>query len=58
MDAVLVYGAVFSGKAPFFSGWASGAAGHWGVFVDGYLNHLVFKVDDNRKPIRIKFLQH
>ena len=35
VEAVLVYGAVFYGKAPFFSGWASGIAGHWGVVVDG-----------------------
>ena len=52
---MLVYGVVFSGKAPFFSGWASGAADHWGVVVDGYLNHLVFKLDEGRRPVGIKF---
>ena len=57
VEAVLVYGVIFSGKAPFSSGWASGAAGHWGVVVSGILHHLVFKVDDDRKPIGIKFLQ-
>ena len=57
VEAVLVYGVIFSGKAPFFSGWASGATGHWGVVVSGILHHLVFKVDDDRKPIGIKFLQ-
>ena len=55
VDAVLVYGVVFSGKAPFFSGWASGTTGHWGVVVDGLLHHLVFKVDEDRKPVGIKF---
>ncbi len=55
VEAVLVYGVIFSGKAPFFSGWASGTAGHWGVVVDGILHHLVFKVDEDRKPIGIMF---
>ena len=47
VEAVLVYGVIFSGKAPFFSGWASGTTGHWGVVVDGYLNYLVFKLDES-----------
>ena len=55
VEAVLVYGVILSGKAPFFSGWASGAAGHWGVVVDGYLNHLVFKLNEDRKPVGIMF---
>jgi hypothetical protein len=57
VEAVLVHGVISSEKAPFFSGWASGAAGHWGVVVSGILHHLVFKVDNDRKPIGIKFLQ-
>jgi hypothetical protein len=52
---VLVYGVVFSGKAPFFSGWASGTTGHWGVVVDGLLHHLVFTLDEGRKPVGTKF---
>lgn len=55
VEAVLVYGAVMCGKAPFFSGWASGTTGHWGLVVDGYLNHLIFKLDEDRKPVGIKF---
>jgi hypothetical protein len=55
VEAVLVSGKVFSGKAPFFSGWASGTAGHWGVIVDGYLNHLIFKLNEDRKPVGIMF---
>jgi hypothetical protein len=55
VEAVMVYGVVFSGKAPFFSGWASGTAGHWGVVVDGYLNHLIFKLNEDRKPVGIMF---
>ena len=54
VEAVLVNGGIFSGKAPFFSGWASGTAGHWGVVVDGYLNHLVFKLNEDR-PVGIMF---
>ena len=57
VEVVLLNGMIFSGKAPFFSGWASGAAGHWGVVVSGILYHLVFKLDNDRKPIGIKFLQ-
>ena len=57
VEAVLVYGVVFSGKAPFFSGWVSGTAGHWGVIVGGLLNHLVFKLDHDGKPVGIEFLQ-
>ena len=55
VEAVLVYGDIFSGKAPFFSGWASGTAGHWGVIIDGYLNHLIFKLNEDRKPVGIMF---
>jgi hypothetical protein len=55
VEAVLVYGVIFSGKAPFFSGWASGTAGHWGVVVDGLLHHLVFRLDEDRKPVAIMF---
>jgi hypothetical protein len=55
VEAVLVYGVIFSGKAPLFSGWASGTAGHWGVVVDGYLNHLIFKLNEDRKPVGIMF---
>lgn len=55
VEPVLVYGVVFSGKAPFFSGWASVTAGHWGIVVDGLLHHLVFKLDDDRKPVGFKF---
>jgi hypothetical protein len=57
VDAVLVFGVIFSGKAPYFSGWASGAAGHWGVVVDGLLHHLVFKIDDRGKPVGVEFEQ-
>ena len=57
VEAVLVHGVIFSGKAPFFSGWASGTAGHWGVVVDGLLHHLVFTLNEDRKPVGIKFLQ-
>ena len=55
VEAVVVYGVIFSGKAPFFSGWATGAAGHWGVIVDGLLHHLVFTMNEDRKPVGIKF---
>jgi hypothetical protein len=55
VEAVLVYGVIFSGKAPFFSGWASGTAGHWGVVVDGLLHHLVFRLDEDRKPVGVEF---
>jgi hypothetical protein len=55
VEAVLVYGVIFSGKAPFFSGWACGAAGHWGVVVDGLLHHLLFRLNDDRKPVGIMF---
>ncbi len=55
VEAVLVYGEIFSGKAPFFSGWASGTTGHWGVVVDGLLHHLVFTLNEDRKPVGIKF---
>ena len=55
VEAVLVYGAIFSGKAPFFSGWASGTAGHWGVVVDGLLHHLVFTLNEDRKPVGMNF---
>ena len=55
VEAVLVYGVIFSGKAPFFSGWASGAAGHWGVVVDGLLHHLVFSFDEDRRPVGVEF---
>ena len=55
VEAVLVYGVVFSGKDPFFSGWASGTAAHRGVVVDGYLNHLIFKLNEDRKPVGIMF---
>jgi hypothetical protein len=55
VEAVLVYGVVFSGKAPsFYSGWASGTTGHWGVVVDGLLHHLVFKLNEDRKPIGVE----
>jgi hypothetical protein len=57
LDAVLVFGVVSSAKAPFFSGWASGAAGHWGVVVDGLLHHLIFKIDDRGKPVGVEFEQ-
>ena len=33
VEAVLVYGVIFSGKAPFFSGWASGLLG-FGLLTD------------------------
>ena len=52
---MVVYEVIFSGKAPFFSGWASGAAGHWGVVVDGLLHHLVFRVDEDRRPVGVEF---
>ena len=55
VEAVFVYGEIFSAKAPFFSGWASGAAGHWGVVVDGLLHHLVFKLNEDRRPVGIMF---
>ncbi|KAK6094102.1 hypothetical protein MT418_005917 [Batrachochytrium dendrobatidis] len=56
VEAVLVYGVVLYGKPPsFYSGWASGTTGHWGIVVDGYLNHLVFKLDQNRQPVGIEF---
>ena len=55
VEAVLVYGVGFSGKAPsFYSGWASGTTGHWGVVVDGLLHHLVFKLNEDRKPIGVE----
>ena len=55
VEAVLVNGVIFSGKAPFFSGWASGTAGHWGVVVDGLLHHLVFTLNEDRRPVGIMF---
>ncbi|KAL5032733.1 hypothetical protein RTP6_000800 [Batrachochytrium dendrobatidis] len=56
VEAVLVYGMVLYGKPPsFYSGWASGTTGHWGIVVDGLLHHLVFKLDQNRQPVGIKF---
>jgi hypothetical protein len=55
VEAVLVNGVICSGKAPFFSGWASGAAGHWGVVVDGLLHHLVFRMDEDRRPVGVEF---
>jgi hypothetical protein len=55
VEAVLVNGALFSGKAPFFSGWASGTTGHWGLVVDGLLHHFIFKVNDDGKPIGVEF---
>ena len=55
VEAVLVNGEIFSAKPPFFSGWASGTAGHWGVIVDGMLHHLVFKMDEDRRPVAVEF---
>ncbi|OAJ39192.1 hypothetical protein BDEG_23056 [Batrachochytrium dendrobatidis JEL423] len=56
VEAVLVYGVVLYGKPPsFYSGWASGTTGHWGIVVDGLLHHLVFKLDEDRQPVGIKF---
>lgn len=56
VEAVLVYGVVLYGKPPsFYSGWASGTTGHWGIVVDGLLHHLVFKLDDDKNPIGIEF---
>ncbi len=48
---MLVFG---EAKGPFFSGWASGTAGHWGLVVDGYMNHLIFKLDEDRKPVGVE----
>ena len=57
VEAVIVRGAVFTSKGPFFSGWVSGACGHWGIVVDGLLNHLVFELDSNGKVIGVEFEQ-
>jgi hypothetical protein len=55
VQVVLIQGVVSSAKAPFMSGWVSGAIGHWGIVVDGLFHHLVFQVDEHRKPFEIKF---
>ncbi|XJO72331.1 hypothetical protein BDV3_003461 [Batrachochytrium dendrobatidis] len=56
VEAVLVYSVVLYGKPPsFYSGWASGTTGHWGIVVDGLLHHLVFKLDEDRQPVGIEF---
>ncbi len=55
VEAMLVHGEVFSEKSPFFSGWASGTTGHWGIVVDGLLHHLIFKLDEDKKPVGIMF---
>ncbi len=49
VEAVLVNGVILSGKAPFFSGWASGTAGHWGIVVDGILHHLVITLNEKAR---------
>ncbi len=56
VDAVVVYGAILDGSnPPFYTGFASGASGHWGVVIDNFLHHLVFIFDDDGKPTGIEF---
>ena len=53
--AALVNGEVLSVKPPFFSGWLSGASGHWGLVVDGFFHHVVFELDQDRNPVGVMF---
>ena len=42
---MLVHGVVFSGKAPFKTGWFSRTTGQGGVVVSGLIRHLVLKLN-------------
>lgn len=56
VKAVLVHGKFYYGKPPsFYSSWASGTTGHWGIVAYGFLHHLVISLDDDRKPAGIDF---
>ncbi len=51
----MINGEFISAKPPFFSGWASGATGHWGILVDDMLYHLVLDLDQDKNPVGIEF---
>jgi hypothetical protein len=55
VEVVVMNGEFISEKPLFFSGWASGATGHWGILADDMLLHLVFKLDQDKNPVGIRF---